>query len=172
MTSRILLLLFLFIGLLACDNTSETKDTKSLLVQEESEIVLEKLLKLNTKTSKKFAEWKDYKDFNNFLNQFIKTTASEALSNAKELNTLALQLKDSIKIDQLKTPALKVRLNVLQNETMRLEDMVDISNLKNTAVEEQLKKIMAAFNATNAKLNNMIIQQELENDLKKLNDSI
>lgn len=172
MTSRILLLLFFFIGLLACDKTNETKDSISPSVQQDPIITLENPLKLNVKTSKSFDEWKDYKVFNDFLSQFIKTTASEALSNAKELNTLALQLKDSIKIDQLKIPAFKARLNVLQNETMRLEDMVDISNLKKTAVEEQLKKIIAAFNATNAKLNNMIIQQELENDLKKLNDSI
>ncbi|PIV16901.1 MAG: hypothetical protein COS42_07430, partial [Flavobacteriales bacterium CG03_land_8_20_14_0_80_35_15] len=64
-----------------------------------------------------------------------------------------------------KIPAFQARLNVLQNETMRLLDMASISNLKNDDIKNQIIKILDAFNATNAKLNNLVSLQALETDL-------
>ena len=55
---------------------------------------------------------------------------------------------------------------------MRLQDMVTISNLKSDDVKNQLIKIMAAFNATNAKLNNIILQLQVEEDIKIILDSL
>ena len=172
MMSKYILFTFLFIGLLACNNTNRSKTSKKTFTDNEPTITLQKLLPLTTQASKSFSEWKEYQNFKQFFNQYLKTTPSEALSNAKELNTLAEQLKDSIRINTLKIKAFKARLNVLQNETMRLQDMVTISNLKSDDVKNQLIKIMAAFNATNAKLNNIILQLQVEEDIKIILDSL
>ncbi len=165
-------LTLLFFSLLACNNATKTSSKKQPKPVQEPVISLQKPLKLNTVTAKKYARWKDYQNFKEHFNRFLKTTPGEAFSNAEELNTLALRLKDSLKIKSLKSPAFMARLDVLQSETMRLQDMMTIPNIKPKAVKEQLEKILNAFNATNAKLNNMVAQRQLEKDIQQLEDSI
>jgi len=172
MSLKSLLLTLLFFSLLACNDTAKTSINKKPKTVQEPVISLQKPLKLNAATSKKYARWKDYRNFEEHFKRFLKTTPSEAFSNAEELNTLALRLKDSLKIKSLKSPAFMARLDVLQSETMRLQDMMTIPNIKPKAVKEQLVKILNAFNATNAKLNNLVIQRQLEKDIQQLEDSI
>ncbi len=171
MSFKSLFLTLLFFSFLACNNAETRGDKKPKTVQEPV-ISLQKPLKLNTAAAKKYARWKDYQNFKEHFNRFLKTTPGEAFSNAEELNTLALRLKDSLKIKSLKKPAFMARLDVLQSETMRLQDMMTIPNLKPKAVKEQLQKILYAFSATNAKLNNLVVQRQLEKDLQQLEDSI
>ena len=165
MTSKLYLLFFLFIGLSACQENKEKKLIKEHLSKKENVISIDAPLTLNKETSKSVSKWKEYGDFKQYFDQFLKTTSSEALNNADELNTLAKQLKDSIRIPAFKIPAFKARLNVLQNETMRLKDMTTIPNLTENDVKNQLIKILNALDATNAKLNSMILQQQVEEDI-------
>lgn len=171
MVFRYGLLIGFVLALISC-NTHKKNDLETNKSSQEPIIYLQEPIKLNKEAQNYFKEWKDYSDFNEFFNQFIKTTQSDALNNAKELNTLATRLRDSLNIKVLNIPAFKARLNVLQNETMRLEDMTTINNLKTKAIEAQLNKILNAFNATNAKLNNLILQKQVEKDLSQLKDSV
>lgn len=172
MTFKSILLFSIFFGFFSCSTTTKKSDEKKDKIVQEPLITLKEPLKLNKEASKNYTKWQDYQNFKEQFNQFINTTPSEAFSNAKELNSLALQLKDSLKIASLKTPAFKARLNVLQSETMRLEDMMTISNLKTEDIKAQLIKILNAFNATNAKLNNLVLQKQVEKDILQLTDSI
>jgi hypothetical protein len=172
MTFKSILLFSVFFGVLSCSTPTQKSKAKKDKIVQEPVIILKEPLKLNKEAAKNYAKWQDYQNFKEQFNQFLKTTQSEAFSNAQELNALALQLKDSLKIASLKIPAFKARLNVLQNETMRLEDMMTISNLKTEDVKAQLIKILNAFNATNAKLNNLVLQKQVEKDILKLTDSI
>jgi hypothetical protein len=172
MSLKSLFLTLLFFSLLACNNVAKTTGKKQPKPVQEPVISLQKPIKLNTAAAKKYAHWKDYQNFKEHFDRFLKTTPSEAFSNAKELNTLALRLKDSLRIKSLKVPAFMARLDVLQSETMRLQDMMTIPNIKSKAVKEQLVKILNVFNATNAKLNNLVMQRQLEKDIRQLEDSI
>jgi len=172
MTFKLILLFSIFFGFLSCSTTTQKSDKKKGKMAQEPIITLKEPLKLNKEAAKNYSKWKDYQNFKEQFDMFLKTTQSEAFSNAKELNTLALYLKDSIKIASLKTPAIKARLDVLQSETMRLEDMMTISNLKTEDIRAQLIKILNAFNATSAKLNNLVVQQQLEKEILQLKDSM
>lgn len=172
MTFKSILLFSIFFGFFSCSTTTKKSDEKKDKIVQEPVITLKEPLKLNKEAAKNYTKWKDYQNFKEQFNLFLKTTQSEAFSNAKELNTLALYLKDSLKIESLKIPAFQARLNVLQSETMRLEDMMTINNLKSEDIKAQLIKILNAYNATNAKLNNLVLQRQVEKDILQLTDSI
>lgn len=163
------LYLFLMVGFLSC-NPAEKSKRKQLkkFGKQETIITIGSPLKLSRDAAAIIGNWKEYKNFKKMFNQYQTTTPSEALSNAEELNALALQLKDSIKNKTLKTIPFKARLDVLQNETMRLQDMVSISNLKPSDIKEQVNKVLAAYNATIAKLNNIAVQKQIEKELDNM----
>jgi len=157
------------VGFLSC-NPAEKSKRKQLkkFGKQETIITIGSPLKLSRDAAAIIGNWKEYKNFKKMFNQYQTTTPSEALSNAEELNALALQLKDSIKNKTLKTIPFKARLDVLQNETMRLQDMVSISNLKPSDIKEQVNKVLAAYNATIAKLNNIAVQKQIEKELDNM----
>lgn len=166
MAGKYFLIFFILISLIACKDASKnSKDLGQALTKNDVQFKFDEPLKLNLEASVLVEPWKEYRNFIELFNRYKSTTPSIALSNAKELNTLAVQLKDSIRISTLKIPAFQARLNVLQNETMRLLDMASISNLKNDDINNQILKILDALNATNAKLNNLVSLQALESDL-------
>ncbi len=163
------LFLLLMIGLLSCN--SEKKSDKNQLKKakkQEINLKISKPLKLSKDAFISIENWKEYKNFKTLFNQFENTTPGEALSNAKELNTLAQQLKDSIRNKMLNTIPFKARLDVLHNETLRLQDMVNIPNLKAPDIKAQVVKILAAYNATIAKLNNLAVQKQIEKELDNM----
>ncbi len=163
MANKYFLLLFILMILSACKDSKKNVENLELpKSQKENLIQLEEFVKLNSEALTLVETWKEYRNFIDLFNQYRSTSPSVALSNAKELNTLALQLKDSIRITALNIPAFQARLDVLHNETMRLLDMTSISNLKTIDIKNQIIKILEALNATNAKLNNIVSLQALE----------
>ncbi len=163
------LFLLLMVGLLSCN--SEKKSDKTQLKKskkQEINLKINKPLKLSKDAFTLIGNWKEYKNFKTFFNQFKSPTPSEALSNANALNTLAQQLKDSIRNKTLNTIPFKARLDVLHNETLRLQDMVDIPNLKTNDIKTQVNNILAAYNATIAKLNNLAVQKQIEKELDNM----
>lgn len=163
MTNKYFLLLIILMSLIACKDSNKNVENLGLPKSQKGNIIqLEEPVKLNSEAATLVETWKEYRNFNELFNQYKSTTPSVALSNAKELNTLAVQLKDSIRILPLNIPAFQARLDVLQNETLRLLDMTSISNLKTDDIKNQIIKILEAYNATNAKLNNIVSLQALE----------
>jgi len=168
MRTKFLYLLFM-ISLLSChSNQKYRSDKASKLKKHEIILKINNPIKLSYKAAKLIGNWKEYNNFKNLFAQYQATTPSEALSNADELNTLATQLKDSIRNKSLKTIPFKARLDVLQNETMRLKDMVAIPNLTTSDIKAQIDKILAAYNATIAKLNNLAVQMQIETELDNM----
>lgn len=150
-------------SLSACKDSKKNIENLGLPKSQKGNLIqLDESVKLNSEASILVETWKEYQNFNDLFNQYKSTSPSVALSNAKELNTLAVQLKDSIRISNLNIPAFQARLNVLHNETLRLLDMASISNLKTDDIKNQVIKILEAYNATNAKLNNIVSLQALE----------
>lgn len=163
----------LFIGLslllLSCKNSKdkpvETKE-KTGIVQDDSKIIQAIGETLKPMAKKEIAPWKAYWDFDAFLTNYYSISSSEALSNAKELKSLALKVKDSLKIPLLKKPDVLTRIHILQNECLRLSDMSEITAITPDEVKHEVKSILEAFSALNAKINAVYNLHHMENELE------
>lgn len=120
---------------------------------------------LNEKSKELVKAWPEYQKFSDLVSQYQEITLSDALLNSKELSELAKQLKDSIRIASLNIHPVKMRLNVLHSETMRLADMATIPTITEPDVSQENNNIIQAFSALNLKINNI-------NSMEKLNSEI
>lgn len=128
--------------------------------------------KLNSKSIRLVETWDEYQNIDELLNQYQNINANLALLNAKELAVLAKQLKDSIRVERLKIPSIKIRLNVLHNETLRLADMSTIPSITEKEVVEENSNILNAFSALNLKINNIVNQENLNEELSSFIDEV
>ena len=135
-------------------------------------IVNKKNVLLNGKAKVLVANWAEYQNFDEFIQQFHDISVENALLNAEELSVLSQQLKDSIRIEKLNVPAVRVRLNVLHNEAMRLADMSTISTIKPAEVEAENDDVLNAFAAVNVKINNMLNREKLNSEVSDFLDEI
>ncbi len=110
-------------------------------------------------------DWKELKAIDSFFVRFRKISPNEALSNALELQGLVKNLKDSVKPKIFETPSLDARINILNNETLRLADLITISAIKPNEVNTQIDKTMLAFSALNTKINAVLAKINFENDI-------
>ena len=123
------------------------------------------VLAVNGKGLKKIDNWQEYRSLNDFLKQYQTISPNEALNNSKELNDLVKVLKDSAQPEFLTSPSFKARVNLLHNETLRLYDMSSISSIKQNEVNEQVEKLLGAFSSVNSKINTVVQQQELNEQI-------
>ena len=123
---------------------------------------------LTPDASKKVKDWLEYQQLDELLTNFYSISNNEALNLSKELSITTQQLKDSIKIDRFKESDISIRINVLHNNALRLNDMASISSINPTEVKDEIQKILDAFSALNAKVNNITNQEKLEAEVKTI----
>jgi len=166
--------IFLLLFLLSCNKVKSTKE--GIVAQDTIQTSLIKAndfaIKLNPKAKKMVENWGEYQKLDEFIQQYRNISISNALLNAKELSELSQQLKDSIRVEKLKTPSVKIRLNVLYNETLRLADMSTINHISNSEVIQENKNIIEAYTALKLKINNIISQEKLNNDVNEFIEEI
>ena len=114
---------------------------------------------------KYFIEWEELNAVNDFLARFKKASSKEVLSNALELKGLVQSLKDSIKPTLFNVASLDTRINIFNNETLRLADMTTIPAIKASEVTMQTEKILDAFSAINAKINTLLSKKRFEDEI-------
>jgi hypothetical protein len=174
MSIKSIFFIFIIVITFSCDKKTSKKN---ILIKKDI-IQISKIrtnnieVKLNSKAKKTVANWSEYQNFDEFLIQYRNISSSDALLNANELSKLAKQLKDSIRIEKFQIPSVKIRLNVLHNETLRLADMSTINNISETDVFNENKSILNAFSALNLKINNLISQENLNSDVDEFIDEI
>jgi hypothetical protein len=155
---------FLFISvLISCgDAPQEKKDApvvKSLFSVAQKHVAI---IPLDAVNEKEISTWNHYITLREFLGKFKTATPNEALSNALELGSLIKVLKDSIKPKPLNTPSFEARINLLENESLRLSDMTKISAIQSKEVNDQINKVFEAFSAVNSKINMVYLQENLD----------
>lgn len=166
MIKHFLILFFSILFVLSCqkneEQTAKTQTNKpkmSVAISHKAPTVL------SPNAQKKITNWKEYKEINDFLGRFKNISPSEALSNALELKDLSKNLKDSIRVELLKTPAFNARLNVFENETLRLADMTYIPAISPKEVNQQIDKILLLFESINAKIDAVVTKENLEKNV-------
>ncbi|MCK5637406.1 MAG: hypothetical protein KAH67_01765 [Flavobacteriaceae bacterium] len=130
------------------------------------------IAKLSIKAKDIVKDWQEYQNFDEFINQYQTISTNDALLNAKELSDFAQQLKDSIRIEKLNISSVKIRLNVLHNESLRLADMSTIDHIKEQEVNQETENILNAFSALNLKINNIISQENLNSEIEDFIDEV
>ena len=110
--------------------------------------------------------WKEYQLVDELLLKYYSITTLEALTNAEELSRLVKMMKDSIKIEKLKKPNIIARINVLENETMRLADMANIPSISKEEVKEEVSNIVAIYSAMTSKINTIYQAEGIQNNLE------
>ncbi len=140
-----------------------TKTTEKEVIRPEMSIVVnhKKPTPLQAEAKEKLKEWKDYNEFIIFLKRFENISPNEALSNATEIKTLIkklkrnLQNKKTIILEGFDSDAFKARVDVLENEILRLYDMSLIPSITAKEVNFTVDKIYLIFGSLNAKINTM-----------------
>ena len=172
---RSFLILFLSaILLLSCKkekSKAEIEDTEQAaptsIIKSDQPIV-----KLNAKASTLVSNWPEYTKFEDLISTYQEISMSEALLNSVELSELALQLKDSVRVEKLNIPEVKIRLNVLYSETLRLADMSTIPTITEELVAEENNNVINAFSALNLKINNMNSREKINEELSEFIDEV
>lgn len=166
----LLLTLFLF----ACKNKEQkTEEQNDSIPMESSMIKSEKpIIRLNSKSEELVATWAEYQNFDELITQYQEISMNEALLNSVELSELALQLRDSIRVEKLDLPEVKIRLNVLYSETLRLADMSTIPTITEALVAQENNNVIDAYSALNLKINNMSSQDQLNEEISKFVDEV
>lgn len=111
---------------ISCNNTDKetfaNKETTDSLKTDVSNIrsIGETLL---PEAKKNVEGWEAYQQLDQLITKYYTADASEALNLSKELSTTTKQLKDSLTIERFKENDVMIRINVLYNYTLRLQDM-------------------------------------------------
>ena len=168
------ILLSLIALFISCTKTISRKNneiSRDSLIGNTNKVKLQ-IAKLNSKAIKLVETWDEYQNIDELLKQYQNINSNLALLNAKELSVLAKQLKDSIRVEILKIPSVKIRLNVLHNETLRLADMNTIPSITEEEVVEENSNILNAYSALNLKINNIVNQENLNEELSSFIDEV
>lgn len=164
------LVLLLVLCFCACkENSQQNKEVHkpaalSVVQKHTLSVVVDKQVR------KEVDNWSAYTDLEQKFKEFSTISANEALNNALELSELVRKLKSNTKPKPLETLSFKTRINVLENETLRLKDMTYISvALTAKEVNDQVDKVMDAFAATNSKINAVFIKLSIDKELEPSN---
>jgi len=160
--------------ILSC--TSDPIPKKEILVNQEKDTLVLKFrtlspVPLNSQAKKEVSDWIEYQNLSEFIPNLFKTDTKQALFDSQRVLELSKQLKDSIRIEKMDIPSFRARLHVLYNESLRLADMDSIKSITPAEVEMQTKNIVNAYDAINSKINMLVSQESLEENLKEF-DSI
>ncbi len=164
----------LILLLISCKNKEKVDQNAAAMNKEVLSTIKSNkpITNLNNTAKDLVKTWSEYQNFSDLINQYQEITFSEALLNSVELSELAKQLKDSIRIEKLNIPEVKIRLNVLHSETLRLADMSSIPTISQESVEQENNNMIDAFSALNLKINNINLQDELNSEIGKFIDEV
>ena len=171
----------IYILLIAClvfaCKSEARKEAEEISIAISQELMSSPIKEQLTVTSKEFL--KDWGQFHNVateMERYTSITKSQALENAKELSLLIKKASDSIKVDVLKRPDIKIRLNVLYNHSLRLFDMSTIVSITDEEVSQEVENMLLAYASINEKINVIykIVEYEklYSDDKRKVIDSI
>lgn len=173
MNRHILYILLITVLLTSCKpetkGIDETEDTLEV-VQDEDATISSIGITLSIKSKQETDVWLTYQMVQSKINGYYSVTKSQALQNARELADLVKNASDSIKIEKLDRPDIKIRFNVLYNHALRLDDMSIINNISDDDVMNEVTSILDAFSAINEKINVIYKIEQYEEELEITSD--
>ncbi|MCL7764129.1 hypothetical protein MPF19_11935 [Polaribacter sp. Z014] len=158
--------LFILVILFSCSNNKQEtiktpQETPKLSISKQH-ISVENVKPIY---KKEVENWEELKSVNSFIKKFQKVSPNEALSNALELRDLIISLKDSVKPAIFNNPPFQTRIDVLNNEALRLADLTFIPAITSEEVNLQIDKTIAAFSSVNSKINSILAKKSFEDEI-------
>ncbi|PKH49496.1 hypothetical protein CXF68_01790 [Tenacibaculum sp. Bg11-29] len=164
---HILFIFFSFVLIASsCKNKNVKRDAPVKKTGMNTAIKHSKNTPLNETPTKEIKNWKEYFILKDFIQLLKNTSPTEALNNALELKKLTKHLKDSLNIETLKTPAFKARMNVFENEVLRLTDMTYIPSITSKEINNQVNKVLDLYGGMNDKINTVYIKKRFDKEIK------
>lgn len=109
--------------------------------------------------------WKELQAATLFIYKFEKVSPTEALSNALELRDLIEDLKKNEIPEIFDLDAFKARLDILDNEVLRLADLTLIPAITTKEINQQIDKTIDAFSSVNSKINTILLKKQFEEEI-------
>ena len=156
----------LFVTSISCEEKKTAPQTKTVVKTGFKQFHNYKVKPLNDANLQRIKHWKEFKDLQEFLAVYNKISAREALDNALELKSLTKIAKDSNRIDALQTRAFKARINVFENEVLRLVDMTYIPAISSGEVNKQISAVVNTYNSMASKIEHTYKKQDLDKTVK------
>lgn len=155
--------------MVSCGNRSEKVDTSEQIdsiqsnevnIQGRINITLSKISRDELK------DWQEFEEVDDFIINYYNISVSDALSLSSELNDLVTLMKDSVRVEKINVPTISARLNVLQNETLRLRDMSNISSITSEEVTQEVQTILEVYGSFLSKVNTIYRAEQLQKALE------
>lgn len=124
----------------------------------------------NSESEELLKQWQEYQSLSELIVQYREISKSDALLNSAELEELARYMKDSIRIEKLDIPPIRMRLNVLHNEALRLADMATIPTITDEEVLDENNNLLSAYAALIIKINDMSRQEKINKELESFSE--
>jgi len=161
------LLFCFFLVLFSCGNKQNTIETKKTIEKPKFSVVKKHntVQPIKDEYKEVVEQWEELNTVNSFVKKFENVSPREALTNALELRDLVKSLKDSVVPKTFDHPSFFARVNVLYNETLRLSDLTRIPAITADDVNQQVNKTIIATGAVNSKINTVLKQKYLEDNI-------
>ena len=162
-------LISIFLLTISC-GTQERKDNSTAAIdsiQTEEQKIQSKIKTTLSKTSREaLKDWEEFEEVDDFILNYYNISISDALSLSSELNDLVTLMRDSVRVEKLNVATVNARLNVLQNETLRLRDMSNINSITSEEVTQEVQSILEVYDSFLSKINTIYKAEELQKALE------
>jgi hypothetical protein len=166
--SKLFLLLVLLVIACGQKETNGEEQVVDTILPPTNKIISAMGETLIPKAKQAVIDWPEYQAVDAIMVKFYSISVQEALTNAQELSELVTVMKDSIRVPELDKNNVLARIHVLQNETLRLADMANITAITDDEVKEEIQKILEVYHAFHSKINTIYnasaIQEALDVD--------
>lgn len=162
-------ILSIFLLLQSCGDTKQTDNSASAIdsLQVKEAIIQSRLKVTLSKISREAVkDWEEFTEVDDFMLNYYGITPSDALSLSAELNDLVTLMRDSVRVEKLNIANVSSRLNVLQNETLRLKDMSTISSISEAEVTQEVHSILEVYDSFLSRINTIYRAEELQKALE------
>ena len=155
----------LFITFISCKKSVQTPDVNTKKSDMTLAVKHKNFGELTNSSKEMISDWEEYETLHELITSYQNISPEEALGNASDLHVYVDRMKDSLTIKSLKTPAFKSRMNVLENEVLRLLDMNEIPAITAKEVNAQIDKMFLIFGSLNDKINTVYDQEKFNEEI-------
>lgn len=144
----------IFIVFTSCNRQEKTSGNIQENLEFQEDVFVNKIgVSLSAEAKKDLEFWEDYQLIDARIKPYFNINKSQALQNAEELAALILDASDTITVEELDRPDIKIRFNVMYNHAFRLQDMNSITSISEDEVKEEVYRLLEAYSALNDKIN-------------------
>ena len=169
MRLRIIIVCLVILG---CSKpTNEQQQAKPELAQDDDQVNITHSIGevLDPDAKSIVSSWDEYQKVEELIREFYNISTDQALQKSSALADATQQLRDSVRVDRFKEPDLQMRLNVMNNIALRINDMNSIAQINPREISEEVGNLMQLFSSINRRLNNIVRQEALEKELTPFN---